>query len=320
MKKNYGSKLSIAAWVHSHVQGVECCFSSIDVHTHLMLKNTFNDILGLVFELDEYGDPNKHDFYQLSTKGLLSVRKCRKPSSDFHDECARKSYYLSQKHLIDEIDGPLEVHDFFPLPHQSLQFNENEWSTINESTTNPPTQKIFHDKTAFVEVSNTNDKTNQSHQDVPMEEEIQDKFSQNEMENDEPLENKECEGCGKIFHVDKLVQHIGHRRNNNCKAIYGLDRYKQMKEEKEKIVKRKSERKRSGLRKDYQKTYHKPYHAKNREARNEKSKERRIATKIESSKFYKRYQKFKKETKDGPSFICQSCHRTLFYRGINHNY
>ena len=221
MKKNYGSKLSIAAWVHSHVQGVECCFSSIDVHTHLMLKNTFNDILGLVFELDEYGDPNKHDFYQLSTKGLLSVRKCQKPSSDFHDECARKSYYLSQKHLIDEIDGPLQVHDFFPLPHQSLQFNENEWSTINESTINPPTQQIFHDKTAFVEVSNTNDKTNQSHQDVPMEEEIQDKFSQNEMENNEPLENKECEGCGRIFHVDKLVQHIGHWRNNNCKAIYG---------------------------------------------------------------------------------------------------
>ena len=151
MRNKYGSKLSIAAWVHSHVQGVQCCFSSVDVHNHLTLSKTFDDILGLVFELDKEGDPKNYDFYALTRKGVLKARKCQKPGFDFHDECAEKSYYTSQKHLIDHIDGPIEVHDFFALPYYGLQLDEKEWPTIKESLTKQSIQYKSHEKTSLIE-------------------------------------------------------------------------------------------------------------------------------------------------------------------------
>ena len=287
----------------------------------------FPDILGVVFELAKNGVIEEVDFYGLTTHGITNLRKCRKPGGDFHDECDKKSYYTSKMHLVEEIDDPLEVHDFFTISNPEGQLYENEWPTIEESLK----RKTKPSADVSMEIEE-NDETNQTHAEVPMEEEVQvqDEFPQNEMEveiGDLPPEDKECEGCGRLFKVDKLLSHIGHWRNKECMAVYGPERYEQMKKQNKIIVERKREEKRSGLRKDYQaKNYaeHKEVrlekakhnHIKNKEVRNVNSKERRKATKIENSKFEKRLQKFKEETKHGPSFGCQCCHRALFYRGM----
>ena len=46
----------IMAWIHSHVRGSECGFSSIDVHTQYAFSRIYNGILGMVVEIDKAGN------------------------------------------------------------------------------------------------------------------------------------------------------------------------------------------------------------------------------------------------------------------------
>ena len=63
-------------------------------------------------------------------------------------------------------------------------------------------------------------------------------------------------------------------------------------------------------RKEYQTTYNK----KNRVLIN--SKQRQYNLRIEQQEFAKRYMKFKKATKDGPTYVCNCCKRSLFKSGM----
>ena len=42
-----------AAWIHSHVSGNKCFFSSIDLHTQFAFEQCSPDVLGCVVELGE---------------------------------------------------------------------------------------------------------------------------------------------------------------------------------------------------------------------------------------------------------------------------
>ena len=352
MSKKYGSKISIAAWIHSHVQGVECCFSSVDVHTQFTLSKTFNDILGLVFELDKDGDPKKHDFYGLTRRGFTKVNECRKPGLNFHDECTEKSYYTSQKHLIDPIDGPLEVHDFFALQHTGKQLDEKEWPTIENDLTKQSKQPTFHEKTTIQSskspVQNTNEEryfeynknvrhecNNPSQQYDIQDDVILDTEDTKEDDIEEDLEEQKCEGCDKFIKTESFLMHVG--RAKKCKAVYG-ERYEEMQKARKKDAESKRKGKRTTYYQEYhiknkkkrnetvrewrksvdpetKKTYFKEYHAKNKEKRNETARVWRQSVKMSNSEYQQRVMKFKKETKDGPSYACQCCQRTLFYRG-----
>ena len=97
-------------------------------------------------------------------------------------------------------------------------------------------------------------------------------------------------------------------RRANYKKTYNLRNKKENNEKaKQNYAENREERKEKA----------KKHHEKNKDVRNVKSKERREVVKIENKEYEKRVKKFKKETKDGPSFACQCCHRTLFYRGMN---
>ena len=321
MKKKYGSKLSIAAWVHSHVEGVECCFSSVDLHTQFTWSQVFPDILGLVFEIDQDGLPAEYDFYGLTTQGITKLRECRKPGSDGHVECDKKSYYTSKLQLIDPIDIHLEVHDFFQMSYPNEQLFENEWPTIEESTKRKlkPVKPSAHE--VEVEIQDQEDKTDPS-----------DSYQSQDHE-------KECEGCKKTYNIDTFFKHF--RRAKKCKEKYG-DRYDDMIKERRKNYKKAHNFKLYAENREARKENFKQNYAENREARkqnyaenrdeknekakqdhvknkdrnNQRDKERRKIAKIESKEFEKRLQKFKKETKYGPSFACKCCQRTLFYRGM----
>ena len=308
------------------------CFSSVDLHTQFTWSQVFPDILGLVFEIDQDGLPAEYDFYGLTTQGITELRKCRKPGSDGHVECDKKSYYTSKLHLIDPIDIHLEVHDFFQMSYPNEQLFENEWPTIEESTKRKlkPVKPSAHE--VEVEIQDQEDKTDPS-----------DSYQSQDHE-------KECEGCKKTYNIDTFFKHF--RRAKKCKEKYG-DRYDDMIKERRENYKKahnfKNTQKRNEKAKqiyaenrEARKENFKQNYAENREARkqnyaenrdeknekakqdhvknkdrnNQRDKERRKIAKIESKEFEKRLQKFKKETKYGPSFACQCCQRTLFYRGM----
>ena len=50
--KKYGNLARYTLWIHSHVQGTKCGFSSIDIHCQYAYERLFQDILGCVFEIN----------------------------------------------------------------------------------------------------------------------------------------------------------------------------------------------------------------------------------------------------------------------------
>ena len=61
LKSNGGT---YAAWIHSHVSGNTCFFSSIDLHTQFVFEQFSSDVLGCVVELGET---------KVNTKGNLQL-------------------------------------------------------------------------------------------------------------------------------------------------------------------------------------------------------------------------------------------------------
>ena len=114
MKEKYGSKLSVVAWVHSHVQGLQCSFSATDVHTQFTWSKSYPDILGLVFELDQEGFLKNYDMFGLTKPGNQNVKKCILPGNQCN-KCDENSNYASFKHFVNWFDGSLEVHDYSEL-------------------------------------------------------------------------------------------------------------------------------------------------------------------------------------------------------------
>ena len=114
MKEKYGSKLSVVAWVHSHVQGLQCSFSATDVHTQFTWSKSYPDILGLVFELDQEGFLKNYDMFRLTKPGNKNIKKCILPGNQC-DKCDENSNYASFKHFVNWFDGSLEVHDYSGL-------------------------------------------------------------------------------------------------------------------------------------------------------------------------------------------------------------
>ena len=50
--KNHKHRARYVFWVHSHVRGTKCGFSSIDLHTQYAFELTIPHILGLVIEMN----------------------------------------------------------------------------------------------------------------------------------------------------------------------------------------------------------------------------------------------------------------------------
>ena len=49
----FGENKQILGWVHTHTRGVNCFFSSLDVHTQFTYQQMCSDFLGIVCELSE---------------------------------------------------------------------------------------------------------------------------------------------------------------------------------------------------------------------------------------------------------------------------
>ena len=118
--KNYGENATVLAWIHSHVETNECNFlSSIDVHNHRILEQSFPHIQAIVVELLGTEKIN-HEFYELTTLGRVF---CNKPG--FHNECKDDRFY---KQIPGDVSGEIigdNIYDFSSgsnFPSRSLDY------------------------------------------------------------------------------------------------------------------------------------------------------------------------------------------------------
>ena len=110
------SKPQLLLWIHSHVRGTKCCFSSIDMHTQFGYRTISQNVLGLVIELNTDGRCTNHDFYELSSEGHEQVKKCGKHfnlASILHESCSDEIFYKSANQRIEQReDLVIMTHDF----------------------------------------------------------------------------------------------------------------------------------------------------------------------------------------------------------------
>ena len=105
---NRDENTTLALWIHTHVRGSSCGFSSVDVHTQYAYRLISPTILGLVVELEENGQCGDYDFFELTSYGNESVRACGTTfnlSSVQHESCAGKDLFKSAMHRITFSDG-----------------------------------------------------------------------------------------------------------------------------------------------------------------------------------------------------------------------
>ena len=107
----------LMSWIHSHVQGVKCNFSSVDLHTQHTFAKVYENILGLVVELTEAGQVEKYDFFEMSIEGKLSIEKCSRKKNCQprlqHESCKNDSYYKSSiENVIFHDDTSLDCRNF----------------------------------------------------------------------------------------------------------------------------------------------------------------------------------------------------------------
>ena len=99
-QEEYQERFSLLAWVHTHVRGTGCFFSSVDCHNQHLLKSVFPDVVGIVFSLAPDGRLHDWDAYDLTPAGQKKIALCGRVSnrsSILHDDCADNAYYYSRK-------------------------------------------------------------------------------------------------------------------------------------------------------------------------------------------------------------------------------
>ena len=95
VKKTFEQNVVPVSWVHSHVDGVPCGFSAVDMHTQFRLGEI--GMFGMVFEIDKNNMCKKFDFYVLTEDGKNVVGACRNPAGVQHSSCFSEQYFCSVK-------------------------------------------------------------------------------------------------------------------------------------------------------------------------------------------------------------------------------
>ena len=100
-KEDRKEKPCLISWIHSHVGGSECCFSSIDNHTQHAYQKVHKGVLGLVVEINQNGKKGAYDFYELSSIGKKEIDKCCRQrnciTTEQHESCMGREFYQSAR-------------------------------------------------------------------------------------------------------------------------------------------------------------------------------------------------------------------------------
>ena len=129
----------LMSWIHSHVGGAECFFSSVDVHTQHTLAKFHEAVIGMVIQLNENDEIAHHDFYEMSRQGLRHVENCSKKrncnSRQQHDSCYNTNLYKTASHKVMlHDDVGLRVQNFMlPMVNNKRKGNDNTGHVIHSA-------------------------------------------------------------------------------------------------------------------------------------------------------------------------------------------
>ena len=120
----------LMCWIHSHVRGVECGFSAIDVHTQNTFAKIHHNVLGMVIQLNETGRLAKYDFYEMSRQGSRYVENCSRKencnSMQQHESCYNANFYKTARDKVMlHDDSGLTVQNFM-TPNTRVQNEQHE--------------------------------------------------------------------------------------------------------------------------------------------------------------------------------------------------
>ena len=127
------------SWIHSHVGGAECFFSSVDVHTQHTLAKFHEAVIGMVIQLNENDEIVHHDFYEMSRQGLRHVENCSKKrncnSQQQHDSCCNTNLYKTARgKVMLHDDVGLRVQNFMlPMVNNKRKGNDNTGHVIHSA-------------------------------------------------------------------------------------------------------------------------------------------------------------------------------------------
>ena len=114
--QRYQKEATYLIWIHSHVQGNECGFSSIDIHSQYAYEQLVSHMIGCVVEINK-NRMVAYDFYQLTKNGKKSVQQCKEGSNNLHESCSgfqHPSFYKSVKcdvDIVSDMDKSLHIID-----------------------------------------------------------------------------------------------------------------------------------------------------------------------------------------------------------------
>ena len=360
------------AWIHSHVGSVACNFSSVDLHTQLSYSKIYDDILGLVVEIQENGQLGQHDFFEMSRQGKRLVEKCSKKkdcdSRKQHQSCNNPGFYQSAKNkVIFSEELSLDVKNFMstieryeepdidqtgeqvPMYQMEESSDEEVYETDDEDFyfPNPKKQKLQNQpkKSApkskiqckvcgiefagiIMHLQRNRDcrvKYGKEFDKMKMKADLKRRMDmeKNAKKRKEKYRQKnakskiQCKVCGIEF--AGIIMHL--RRNTDCRIKYGKEFVKmEMKAD----LKRRMDREKNATKvkekyrqKNAEKIQRcdKEWYEKNAEAKKAKVAEKRQKDKDMTTE-EQRLLKFKRDIIEGIDFVCFSCNRACFKKGV----
>ena len=295
------------AWIHSHVRSVPCNFSSVDLHTQLSYSKIYDGILGLVVEIKENGKLGQHDFFEMSRQGKRLVEKCSKKkdcdSRKQHQSCNNPGFYQSAKNKVmfsEELS--LDVRNFISTTEQY------EESDIDQTGEQVPMYQM--EESSDEEVYETDDED--FYFPNPKKQKLQ-----NQPKKSAPKNKIQCKVCGIEF--AGIIMHL--QRNTDCRIKYGkdFDKMKMKADLKRRMDKKKNAKKvkEKYRQKNAEKVQRsdKEWYEKNAEAKKAKVAEKRQKDKDMTTE-EQRILKFKRDIIEGIDFVCFSCNRACFKKGV----
>ena len=118
----FNNGMTIVAWIHSHVQGADAAFSSIDCHNQYNYQHVLglDGLLGIVFEVGDDSALNDIEYYDLNPIGKEAIKQCGKHGyfnqQQQHEHCdgieTSKLYHCVDQAIEIIHDLPLHIHDF----------------------------------------------------------------------------------------------------------------------------------------------------------------------------------------------------------------
>ena len=145
----FGENKQILGWVHTHTRGVNCFFSSLDVHTQFTYQQMCSDFLGIVCELSEDNFFINQDYYNLTDEGMTNVLNCiainnNKTLNHQHNFCNSE---LKKFELYQSIkDQNVVLVDHNVIIHVAAQFERFEKSTFNHGPSLQTHIETVHEK------------------------------------------------------------------------------------------------------------------------------------------------------------------------------